>query len=436
MNRKYAHYMHAYQSQFRLADSDDDVKLLTRAFESLSSVTTIMFGNSYDHLNREVKELLADAWCNACGHDLVKDAGAHLMRVITKALAASGLKLRHFLADTGDTSTWMQSECWSIDFAELSKSLPVSLCQGAFRHIVILRLERLYYSSDNLRKYQRWREVDEGQMDEDLIGRLDREISHSEDAAPEPPIEEMKRNEEKEHTDLALTRDGTTKALASILSSCPFIEELELCFRDDYRSRRCRELMPHIPLHKMLGKSNGLSKLRTLKLANCRMEEDQLVGTLLCCASTLEDLILETFILDRGTWESALNSLQGRFPRLSIFVYKYGDQYVMGHEMEALYKSYDIEVRHEYGLPRQLDLSAQKMLECLTGESAVNPMRAYMLMWAERDLARRENDVFMHARDGDSSESTDRSCRWDKTGKISGYPVSKEWARALYRGTS
>lgn len=75
-----------------------------------------------------------------------------------------------------------------------------------------------------------------------------------------------------EPPDHALTVDGMTEALAAMLSSCPLVEDL-----------------PHLPLLKTLG-CNKLSKLRKTKMASFRLEEDQLVRTLLLCASTFRHL--------------------------------------------------------------------------------------------------------------------------------------------------
>ena len=100
--------------------------------------------------------------------------------------------------------------------------------------------------------------------------------------------------------------------------------------------------MPHLPLLRMLEGYNQLSRLRELKLANCRMEEDQLVGALLLCASTLNTLSLDDVILDRGTWESAIERLQGQVICLTNFHIKEHLLYGMGPEMEVLVRSYGI----------------------------------------------------------------------------------------------
>ena len=399
MNRKWAHYLQAYQAQSYMAHNELDAKLLARAFESLSSVTTIMFANCWHSgtgWSGKLVALLGDSLCFDCVYLPDEGSGAYLIEVISKALAASGLKLRQILVESDGG---LAGGCCSLDFARLRRIIPAKVCQDMFRHLVVLKLKSLYYSLEDIRKYQRWRELDEGDTAE-----WGYESEDSEDATRESLNEDMQKGGKKHRSNYALRRNGTTKALASILSSCPFIEELALCFVDDYTDHMCRELMPHIPLQKMLGESNELSRLRKLKLGNCRMEEDQLVGTLLLCAPTLEELRLDEFILDRGTWESAMNILQGRFPRLGYSEKEFGYLYFMGDEMETLCKSYGIKPVWEYRYPQELYLSARKMLKWMNGKSAVNPMRAYMLRWAEKTYPDYHGHDSMEGGDSDPSE--------------------------------
>ena len=301
-----------------------------------------------------------------------------------------------------------------MDLKELSKRLPRGVYQLALQNITVLHLKSIYFSPDEIAKYQRWRKTNFSYDSDDdtepssrgLAWRTDSceskavyataysTMEHNEDmilpgAVTDPNHDQVAANEE-----LMLSREGTTKALTTILSSCPLVEDLALCFIDDYRSHRCKEQMPYIPLLNML-ENNTLTKLRKLEVVNCRMEEAQIVGALLLCASTIDELKLEEIILGRGTWESALDRLIGRFRQLIIQV---GDLYSMGREWEASVRAYGIRRRRfAFGYyfnqyPVLICIGSRELMDWLTGRSLVNPAQVYMNEGAAREAAEGSDD--------------------------------------------
>ena len=311
--RKWARYQQLYQSQCHLAASEGDIDLMTLAFESLASVKTITIANQLKVWNSKTKELLGDAWCEGFDHDRAKGSGAHLMRVILKALAGSGLKLRQFrqLPVYLEGTSKGYQECAVFDLTGLSQVLSRTACQDIFCHLKIFKLGSIHYPLEDIQKYRRWRARDEDIFRRDLQGYQDCDVGN---LSPRHRNGEDNDQSEGGCSDLTLTQHGTTRALAAILASCPLIEDLELGIVGGWK-----EEVPHIPLLKMLGQHNQLSSLRRLELANCRMEEGQLSGALLRCAPTLEILSLWGMFLDCGTWISLLDDLRGRFDRLTNF---------------------------------------------------------------------------------------------------------------------
>ena len=176
--------------------------------------------------------------------------------------------------------------------------------------------------------------------------------------------------------DHALSKDGTTKALAAMLLACPSVEDLALCFIKDYEEHGCNEPIAYIPLLKMLG-LNKLSKLRKLDVANCRMEEDQLVGTLLLCASTLQDLSLDDIVLDRGTWACALDKLKAKVQLSSADI---GDLFGIGSEMHDAMDCYGYPGEDVYG--SEICIGDAETTDWLNGEDRVNPVRRRWLQLA------------------------------------------------------
>ena len=313
LDGKWARYQHLYQSQCRFGKKERDIGMMTLAFESLASLTTITIANPHKDWNRDVRELLGDARWKIFDHAPVKDSGIHLMKVISKALTASRLKLQY----SGQPSrnircTAMPGRGWTLDdIAGLSEVLSRMVCQDVFPQLKILHLESIYYSPDESHQYQLWRA-----QDKDIFAENFQRCTYCDkNNLSEQRNREDDGDSQRGCSDLTLTQPGTTRALAAILRSCPLIEDLQLRFIVDVWG----ENTPHIPLLKMLGHQNQLSSLRRLKLANCRTQEHQLGGTLLRCAPTLEMLRLEAILLDRGTWMSLLDGLRGVFDRLTTF---------------------------------------------------------------------------------------------------------------------
>ena len=315
LDRNWARYQHFYQSQCRFEQKERDIDMMTSAFESLASVTTITIANQHEDWNRNVRELLGDAWRLVFDHAPVKDSGIHLMKVISKALTASRLKLQHSRQLSGNIGcTSMSGRGRTLDDIadlDLSQMLSRMVCQDVFPRLRILLLEDIYYSPDESHQYALWRARDEDVFAQDF----QRCTYCDKNNVFEQRNMEDDGDSQRGCSDLTLTQPGTTRALAAILRSCPLIEELHLRFFG------CgwKEDAPHIPLLKMLGHQNQLSSLRRLELENCRIEEDQLSGALLRCAPTLEMLYLSDIVLDRGTWMSLLDGLRGRFVRLKTF---------------------------------------------------------------------------------------------------------------------
>ena len=170
LNRKWARYQHLFQAQCRLREKEGDIDMMTWAFESLASLTTITIANQHKDWDRNVRELLGDAWCERSDYGPVKDSGTHLMKVISKALAASSLKLHRFGQLSGyiESTSILRGEHTLDDIADLSQVLSRTVCQDVFPQLKVLHLESIYYSLDDIHQYRWWRERDENIFAQDF----------------------------------------------------------------------------------------------------------------------------------------------------------------------------------------------------------------------------------------------------------------------------
>jgi len=371
---KYAHYNRICESQRRYIDEEGDIRLLSKAMKLLPFVTDIVIGGDSWNPNRtdNAKILLGDAWCSGCVPDPV-DFEAHLLKVVLKSLAESGLEIRRFLIEDNDLD---------LDLAELSATVPRAVYPTTFEHLVVLCLNSIYYSPEHITKYQRWRRGDRDTNSDHLDSMYEESTYDGE----YPWRRTMRLQDDQmmdggvETSNLALTVDGLTKALAAMLSSCPLVEDLTVSCSDGHKRNGCRQHLPHLPLLKMFG-CNRLSKLRKLEIANFRLEEDQLVGTLLLCTSTLEHLQISDVVLDRGTWESAMDRLRGQLRLASAEIGNPWRIYGMGPEMIASVKSYGLRKSrfafdcHWGYYPYRLHVSNREARDWLGGKTlVVNPV--------------------------------------------------------------
>lgn len=399
--RKYAHYRKVSDLQWRFVYKEEDLRVLTRAMGFLPTVTDVVIGGSdlrTPDRTEKAKSLLGDAWFSDCVEEQT-DFDAHLMQLLLRSLAGSGLKVRRF-----------GIEEWDLDFdlGALCAMVPRGVYPAAFGDLVVLGLNSVYFQLDHIVKYQRWREGERDTNSEygdrsssPSVGESTMRIRDHPmmDAGAEPP-------------DLALTVTGLTKALAAMLSSCPLIEDLTLSCSNSHRPYRCEGLLPNLPLLKMLG-GNPLSRLRKLTLAYFRLEEDQLVGTLLLCASTLQHLYISDVVLDRGTWESAMDSLRGQLHlapaemwRYSVFSSIYG----MGPEMKASVKAHGIR-KPRYAFrgeePYEVHISDVEARDWLGGKLLmVNPVWEFMQECATRAGADEDSSDSDEAAGNESDEDS------------------------------
>lgn len=393
----YAHYRRICRSQWRFVDEEGDIRLLSRAMESLPFVTDIVIGGYSWNPERayNAKTLLGDAWCSGCVHDPA-DFETHLMKVVLKSLAESGLEIRRFI---------IEDDFLDLDLAELSVTVPSAVYPAAFQNLVVLCLNSIYYSSDHITKYQRWPKGD-------CDTNTDDESTHDEKIYggdfPRRRIMRIQDNQMRT-SDLALTVEGMTKALAAMLASCPLVEDLTISCSDGHRRGGWRKHLPHLPLLKMLNR-NKLSKLRKLRIANFRLEEDQLVGTLLLCASTLNHLQISDIVLDRGTWESAMDRLRGQLHLASGEIENPWRIYGMGPEMRASIKSHGIRklwfafAGSQGYEPYELCISDREARDWLGGRTLmVNPVWQFM-----RECAAKEADGGDDS-DGDEADGSDEA---------------------------
>lgn len=415
--RKYARYSRLYDAQWRFVYKEEDLRVLTAAMGSLPAVTDVLIGGSdfrtpHRAAKATPKSLLGDAWFSGCGEEQM-DFEAHLMALLLRSLAGSGLKVRRF-----------GIEEWDLDFdiGALCAMVPRGLYACALGEVVVLGLNSVYYQPEHMVKYRRWRA---GERDTDSEDG-ERSSSPSDvDSTMRIGDHAMAMDAGAEAPDLALTVDGLTKALAGMLSSCPLVEDLSLSCSNSHRPYRSEGLMPHLPLLKML-RCNPLSHLRKLTLAYFRLEEDQLVGTLLLCGSTLQHLYINDVVLDRGTWESALDSLRGRL-HLAPEMWRSGvlnSIYGMGPEMKALIKAHGIR-KMKYAFagswgeePWGIHVSDREARDWLGGKSLmVNPVWGFMHECAMRrgagvEVSQRREGLGGES-DEDSGSDSDEDSRSD-----------------------
>lgn len=111
---------------------------------------------------------------------------------------------------------------------------------------------------------------------------------------------------------------GSTNVLEQILQSATLLEDLTLMFRDYCQIHGDLLSAPDIPIFTFKG-SNTLNHLRNLRLANFKIDAQELVNFLLSVSNTLVALKFDGVIVGNGTWFSVFEQLRGRLAVLNDF---------------------------------------------------------------------------------------------------------------------
>ena len=271
------------QDQKRIEEKQDDVRLLSTAFGHLCNLDVIWIDNSSTF---RLMHLLGDAWCHAVEQVSSEDSGAYLMEVLFKAMSTSTRKVPSIqvMYDTRP-GWWYSTSLSTINISKTLANLPPNTVSSAVQSLRSLRLSSIHYETDEIQFHDSARAASCGY--------------YWNDAIYEDEVENY----------------GTTKAIAEILSSATFLEELTLHFYADFIRKRYLPFTLYVPIHSMRG-SNSLQHLKRLRLSSFKTRQDQLVRFLLKVAGTLTHLHLNGIILDHGSWLSAFGRLRGKFTQL------------------------------------------------------------------------------------------------------------------------
>ena len=278
-------YRMLLKEQQMVEEQQDDVRILSKAFDLLPNLEGVSVDNSNDF---RVKKALGDAWCSGLDQDRIAHRGSHIMEVLFKAMSNSVRKISSFEISRNGARIYYRSEFMTMNFPALFTKLPPNTIASATQGLRCLSLRSIYYGLDEVQYHDAARETSCGYS-------WGRQVHKGEGY-------------------------DSTKAIAEMLSSASLLEYLTLNCLDIYRERHQKLQLPYFPLHSMRG-SNNLQHLQKLSLGHFKTRQDQFVRFLLKVAGTVISIRLNGIALDHGSWLSAFSKLRGRFSRLlSIIV--------------------------------------------------------------------------------------------------------------------
>ena len=279
MVAKFGRYRMLMKEQQMVGERQDDVRILSKAFDLLPNLEVVSVDNSNQ---RRVKKSLGDAWCDDLMERCIASSGSHLMEVLFRAMANCVQKVPSFEIMHNGGRRHYRVDFSSINFPSLVAKLPPNTIASAAQGLRSLSLRSVYYGLDEVDYHvAAYRTID-------AYSRL-RTIHKGEGGNP-------------------------TKGIAEMLSSAPLLEDLELTCLDLCRERYLKSL-PYLSIDSMRG-SNDLQHLRKLSLGHFKTREDQFVGFLLNVAGTVTTIQLNGIVLDHGSWASVFSELRGKFSRL------------------------------------------------------------------------------------------------------------------------
>ena len=273
-------YRMLLKEQQMVEERQDDVRILSKAFDLLPNLEGVSVDNSNKH---RVKEFLGKAWCDNLKENNIANCGSHLMEVLFRAMSKSARKVPSFEIMHNGGRRHYRSNVSTINFPSLFAKLPPNTIAATAQGLRSLGLRSLHYGLDEVDYHDAAYRV--------LDGYSWLHTSH-----------------EGEGYD-------STKGIAEMLSSASLLEDLTLTCLELCKEHYQKSHLPYLSLDSMRG-LNDLRHLQKLDLGHFKIRQDQFVGFLLNVASTVTTIQLNGIVLDHGSWVSTFSELRGRFARL------------------------------------------------------------------------------------------------------------------------
>ena len=273
-------YRMLLKEQQMVEERQDDVRILSKAFDLLPNLEVVSVDNS---TQRRLKKTLGDAWCDGLKETCIANYGSHLMEVLFRAMSKSVRKVPSFEIMNSYGRQYYRSNCLSMNFSGLVTKLPHNTIASAAQGLRSLSLRSIYHRFDEVKHHDaayRWIDGYSGLY---------------------------KPHKHKGY--------NCTKWIAEMLSSASLLEDLTLSCLEICQERYLKSQLPYLALNSMRG-LNDLQHLQKLSLGNFKTRQDQFVQFLLTVAGTVTTIQLDGIALDHGSWVSTFSELRGKFSRL------------------------------------------------------------------------------------------------------------------------
>ncbi|KAM0797540.1 hypothetical protein BDR22DRAFT_975233 [Usnea florida] len=277
---KFGKYRMLLKEQQMVEERQDDVRILSKAFDLLPNLKAVSMDNSNGH---RVKKPLGDAWCNNLRQTCIAKCDSYLLEVLFRAMSNSVRKVPSFRIMHNCGRRPYRSNF--INFPGLVTKLPPNTIASAAQGLRSLSLRSIYYGLDQVDYHNAARE-----MGDSYSG-----------------LRTLHKGEGYD----------STKGLAEMLSSASLLEDLTLTCLDICKLRHNMSHLPYLSLNlnSMRG-LNDLQHLQKLELGHFKTRQDQFVRFLLTVAGTLTTIQLNDIVLDHGSWLSAFSELRAKCSRL------------------------------------------------------------------------------------------------------------------------
>ena len=277
---KYGKYRMLLKEQQLVEERQDDIRILSKAFDVLPNLEVVSVDNSRQH---RVKKTLGDAWCDDLKEHCIANCGSHLMEVLFRAMSNSVRKVPSFEIMHSYGRRDHRSNITTMNFPGLVAKLPPNTIASAAQGLRSLGLRSIYYGLHEVDYHDAAREMSDG------YSWL--------------------------HTFHKGEAYDSTKGIAEMLSSASMLEDLTLTCLDLCKGRYQKSHLPYLSLNSMRG-VNDLQHLQKLSLGHFKTRQDQFVRFLLQVAGALTTIKLNGIVLDHGSWVSTFSELRGKFSRL------------------------------------------------------------------------------------------------------------------------
>ena len=277
---KFGKYRMLLKEQQMVEERQDDVRILSKAFDLLPNLKVVSVDNSDQ---RRVKKTLRDAWCDDLRQNCIANCGSHLMQVLFRAMSTSARKVPSFEIMHNFGRRNYRTNFSTMNFSGLVTKLPPNTIASAAKGLRSLGLRSICYGLDEVDYHDAAREMSDGYS----------------------WLHKFHKGE----------GNDSTNGIAEMLSSASLLEDLTLTCLDLCKHRHQKSHLPYLALNSMRG-LNDLQHLQKLSLGHFKTRQDQFVRFLLKVAGTLTTIQLCGIVLDHGSWVSAFSELRGKFPRL------------------------------------------------------------------------------------------------------------------------